>query len=140
MSARMSCESPPPTVIGRHTFPGKPIAVGEARTWAEQVLREHGFDDLEDTILLVSEIVTNAVVHTFSYGRSIDILIGVTDEAIIVEVLDDGSSSAPRLKRPKSTTIHGRGLTLVEALASKWGTDLHGDGGRSVWFEMSRHG
>lgn len=91
--------------------------------------------------LLVSELVTNAVVHARS-----DVVLNVTasSDGIRVEVRD-ASASPPVPKAP--TTLdqrgdvievgdHGRGLQLVSALATQWGTQRQGTG-KSVWFEVT---
>jgi anti-sigma regulatory factor (Ser/Thr protein kinase) len=103
-------------------------------------LGEWGIDgDAEDvSLLLVSELVTNAVLHSRPPLR----LLAVCDGACLrVEVHDGDRASAPTLRRTHDELAEGdsapggRGLKLVEALASRWGSREY-DGGKLVWFEL----
>ena len=81
-----------------------------------------------DAILLVSEMVTNAIVH----GRApIQLRLRQAREHLLVEV-DDTATAVPRKLRPTSSDIHGRGLQLVAMMADEWGTRPIHDG-KSVW-------
>ncbi|MFB7170124.1 ATP-binding protein [Streptomyces sp. NPDC056254] len=84
--------------------------------------------------LLITEIVTNALVHT---DRGAEVSASLTAARLRVEVRDH----AARRPRPYVPTAddgtHGRGLALVEALADDWGVDaLALGGGKVVWFEL----
>jgi anti-sigma regulatory factor (Ser/Thr protein kinase) len=82
--------------------------------------------------LLVSELVTNAVVHT---GSECSLTAWYDQvEGLRVEVRDGDSHRARLLTGPDSDT-GGRGLLLVDRLASRWGTDML-DTGKVVWFEL----
>jgi len=83
--------------------------------------------------LLVSELVTNALLHARS---EVVVSVSVTAQAVRIEVWDT-SRAAPvsRHYAPEATT--GRGLVLVEALADAWGTDV-GPRGKTVWFELAQ--
>jgi anti-sigma regulatory factor (Ser/Thr protein kinase) len=123
-------------------FPGTTEAVGHARRFVAGVL---GGDcpGLDDVLLMVSELATNAVRHTASGapGGWFDLTVSVSAAAgvIRVTVTDCGSASEPCM-RPGGAhpgeLDGGRGLSLVNALADKWGYtgDQHG---RVVWFELS---
>ena len=82
--------------------------------------------------LLVSEIVTNAVVHG---GSSIHLDVDVlTASSVRVEVFD-GSLDLPEMQTLPPESESGRGLQLVEALANEWGARERVDG-KVVWFEL----
>ncbi|MFR9794892.1 ATP-binding protein [Streptomyces sp. MS06] len=87
-----------------------------------------------DAVLLVSELVTNAVVHTFSAR----ILCGVAllpDGSLRVEVHDDDPATRrPAPGRPCPDDESGRGLCIVRELADSWGTGQSTrTGGNAVW-------
>jgi DNA-binding response OmpR family regulator/serine phosphatase RsbU (regulator of sigma subunit)/anti-sigma regulatory factor (Ser/Thr protein kinase) len=82
----------------------------------------------DDVVLLVSELVTNAVVH----GRApIELRLRHTGTHVLIEVCD-GATFLPRKLRPTADDEHGRGLQLVARVADRWGTRPTVDG-KSVW-------
>ncbi len=87
-----------------------------------------------DIALLASELATNAISHAES---RFTVIIRYTGSVVRVEV-GDGSRELPVLRAPGSESVHGRGLVLVEALASAWGVIPTVDGKRT-WFEVPAH-
>lgn len=85
----------------------------------------------DDALLLTSELVTNAVLH----GRS-EVSLEVEGGAVMrVSVVDENSRHpAPVSEDPDA--LDGRGLALVEALASRWGVQDRALG-KAVWFELA---
>ncbi|WP_283139710.1 ATP-binding protein [Rhizohabitans arisaemae] len=88
-----------------------------ARAFARQFLLDHPF--VADTELVLSELVTNAVVH----GSGVDVAISLVHkgDSIRVEVSDHGSDSSPIRRDPSPDADGGRGLLLVDSIASRWG-------------------
>jgi two-component sensor histidine kinase len=86
----------------------------------------------DDVKLLVSELVTNCVVHAgLAAGQEIDMHLAETGSALRVEVCDEGRGFADALRGRDS---NGFGLYLVEQLADRWGVER---GARTcVWFEV----
>lgn len=82
--------------------------------------------------LLVSELVTNAIVH----GQS-DVRLRVTmlESTIRVEV-NDHSADVPQLVASSPSEPGGYGLPLVNSLADEWGYELVDGDGKRVWFEL----
>ncbi|MEA2178700.1 MAG: serine/threonine-protein kinase RsbW [Solirubrobacteraceae bacterium] len=104
-----------------------------ART-AVKALKDHlDTDVLADTVLLVSELVSNSV----KYGAGIVGLRVRTrgTRQVIVEVLDEGDGFEKRFRRTSRFEAGGFGLRLVDRIASSWG--VH-DGAAHVWFEIDR--
>jgi PAS domain S-box-containing protein len=98
-----------------------------------RVLTEEGREDLvEPAQLLVSEVVTNALVHSPS---PIDIAMQATADGLLVEVAD-GSPHIPQPRHYAATASTGRGLALLERTADAWGV-VPGLRGKTVWFQLS---
>ena len=115
-------------------LPADPESAREARRFvAEFAARMSRPEVVETAQLLVSELVTNAVAHA---GTRVEVECARTDEGLRVSVCD-GSSLLPVPGRPGAWDERGRGLLLVDTLASRWGTDRHPDHGKAVWFELS---
>jgi len=89
-----------------------------------------GFEDT--AALLTSELVTNALLHARSAPELRVILVA---GRLRVSVSDD-TPLPPTPKRYGTDAATGRGLLLVETMASAWGTDVSGDG-KVVWFELA---
>ncbi|EPJ34521.1 hypothetical protein STAFG_8424 [Streptomyces afghaniensis 772] len=94
-------------------------------------------EELTDTaILLVSELVANAVKHTNS--RVIRVVVTRPDERFVRIGVVDKARILPELAKPSDDLLtNGRGLLLVDALAERWGTDLY-RWGKQVWAEVFR--
>ena len=104
----------------------------DARRFVSQVLREWGRADLEaPAALLVSELVTNVVLHA---GTSARLVLRRVGGGVRAEV-HDGDPSLPMMKSYGTEATTGRGLTLVEMLAASWGSERQ-DSGKVVWFEL----
>jgi PAS domain S-box-containing protein len=155
------------------SFPAEPIRVSEARQSAQQTLQVWGVDpeQVKLACLLVSEVVTNAVLHAaatssprreFAFetagaaapaaamlaasweDRLDDMLRPAAKEvtlrlrrggsAIWVEVFDP-DLRLPRIRSAGETDEGGRGLYLVDQLATRWGSRPTRDG-KAVWFEI----
>jgi anti-sigma regulatory factor (Ser/Thr protein kinase) len=85
----------------------------------------------EITELLADELVANVVRHV---GQPMTVRAIRTGERVRVEV-DDPSPDPPVLEHPDAETVRGRGVLLLDALASRWGTETRPDG-KTVWFEL----
>lgn len=108
-------------------------SVPTARRFVREALRGCNVD-IDTAMLLVSEVVTNAVLHARS-----DILLSVHDpapgaERVRIEV-HDGSPVTPRRHTYTALSATGRGLRLLEQLAEDWGVESQVDG-KSVWFDV----
>ncbi|KAB2342129.1 ATP-binding SpoIIE family protein phosphatase [Actinomadura rudentiformis] len=104
--------------------------VPRARAQATAKLLDWGLRELVDTVeLLVSELVTNALLHgAGAIGMRL-----IKGSTLLCEVNDDGHE-LPRLCQADANDESGRGLQLVSHLAERWGT-RRTDLGKVVWFE-----
>ncbi|WP_170219409.1 ATP-binding protein [Nocardioides litoris] len=119
--------------------PGEPRAVGGARRTVRGRLEEWGVDDdtVDTAVLCLSELVTNAVVHT---GAPAEVRAVLEDDVLTVLVRDRGNHRGTRPLdagglHDDPLRVHGRGLQLVAALAARWGSDLDA-AGATVWFVL----
>jgi PAS domain S-box-containing protein len=120
----------------RRQFPPEPASVRAARRMIRDSLLAAGRDDLVETAeLLVSEIVTNALVHA---GTPIEVAFSFVDGGLRVEVAD-GSPHAPAARGYGPSAGTGRGLMLLEELVDDWGVVAEGPG-KTVWFQIARSG
>jgi anti-sigma regulatory factor (Ser/Thr protein kinase) len=90
--------------------------------------------DVADTAsLCLSELVTNAVIHS---GTAPRVTARLDDERLLVLVQDRGHRGAARRSSDhEPTDISGRGLLLVEAMSTAWSAE-HSADGTTVWFEL----
>lgn len=94
-------------------------------------------EELATLTLLVSELVSNAVLHSDAPSASgIVLQAQLLDEgAVRVEVIDRGSGFTVTPRDPMQA-IGGFGLYLVDQQATRWGVDC--EGGTRVWFELAK--
>jgi len=114
-------------------FPLTAASVGQARRFVRIALDTSTRQVLDEIELMVSELVTNAMLHAESPPR-VDIVLGRA--AYRVEIYDD-DPSLPQLRDASPDALGGRGIFLVDRLASRWGAEPHGRG-KVVWFERDR--
>ncbi|WP_457461535.1 ATP-binding protein [Streptomyces sp. TE5632] len=116
-------------------LPSRPESAATARRLTQIVLlRQWGLTaaTTEDAVLLVSELVGNAVRHTGA--RVFGLRLRRRPRWIRVEVRDP-SRGLPCLMPVQELDVSGRGLFLVDTLADRWGVDLL-PRGKTTWFEM----
>ena len=108
----------------------------EAPAQAREFLRgatcaEHHSEVLDDAVLMVSELVTNSVLHG---GPPVVVAVDCTEDSLQVRVRD-GSSELPAPRDAEQTDESGRGLALVAEMSADWGDDPVTDG-KNVWFVL----
>ncbi|WP_131746216.1 ATP-binding protein [Frankia sp. Cppng1_Ct_nod] len=113
-------------------MPSEPLSVSRTRQALSALLKRERLEDLcDDATLLVSEIVTNALMHADG-----DLLLRARiDGRRLYVSVDDGGGNPPRSHRDDDDE-GGRGLILLDALADAWGVEALPEGKR-VWFELS---
>jgi sigma-B regulation protein RsbU (phosphoserine phosphatase) len=119
----------------RIELPGDPGSPAAARRVLGARLRDAGLDELSyDALLLASELCENAVLHA---GTGFELAFTIDGGSVTVSVTDHGST-AMELRRAVPSAredTHNRGLQLVDALATAWGS-RHDGRGHQVWFTL----
>lgn len=109
-----------------------PASAGLARRFVARTLAGWGRDDVSDDVtLLVSELVTNAVLH----ARSDLLLVVVSERGRLRVEVQDASPAAPVPRAAAADAMTGRGMALVENLSAEWGV-RRTSGGKGVWFTL----
>ena len=127
-------------VLATACFPGRAAEVSSAREFARGVLGP-GCPHLDDVLVMVSEIASNAICHTASArdGGWFDLTVSVSGSTVRVAIADRGGPTVPCLPPGDDgceAALSGRGLRIVDALADRWG-HAGDELGRVVWFEIS---
>ena len=107
-----------------------------ARRFVTDALHDWGYGPLvSDAALLTSELVTNAVEHA-----SEPLALEVVDlrDGVLVTVEDAGQAPLPAAQLPNPSAEGGRGLALVESIATSWGARTIPGDGKLVWFRLTR--
>lgn len=113
-------------------LPAELVSGRKARLFLSDRLSEWQLDGVMDTaLLLTTELVTNAVIHA---GSAVRVTVRRGLGHLRVEVADTGGG-ALHLREPGGDATTGRGLQLIEALATAWGTSAY-ETGKLVWFEL----
>ncbi|MFE7861147.1 SpoIIE family protein phosphatase [Streptomyces sp. NPDC057403] len=114
----------------------EPERVAVARQHLRELLHDwRSQDQIDSAVLLLSEMLTNVLVHTDADALLLAEVRGeVGSRRIRVEV-NDTSDDLPHKRRPGELASSGRGLVLMELLAQAWGVDPRGEG-KSIWFEL----
>lgn len=115
------------------TFEPSPESPRLARRFVGDALDDLGAPGaFESAVLLVSELVTNAVLHA---RTDVEVVVATTDDESIRVSVVDRSPAMPAQRSFSATAGSGRGLHLVESMASRWGVTSKDDG-KEVWFEI----
>jgi serine phosphatase RsbU (regulator of sigma subunit) len=155
--------SPQDLAWAERSFPAEPIMVSEARRFAAATFASWNMepDQADLACLLVSETVTNAVLHAsvtpapagrrdeFEVNpgphpaqahrpREFTLRLRRGAEVVWAEVFDP-DLRLPRLRSARATDEGGRGLYLIEQLATRWGSRPTAEG-KAVWFELPLDG
>ncbi|MBT1099583.1 ATP-binding protein [Streptomyces anulatus] len=128
-------------------IPHGPAGVGQARHRMREQLRGNGVSDavVDDAVLILSELLSNACRHGRPLGRHTDVGDGDiraawrvdTGGALTVEVTDGGGPTRPVPATPSVTARGGRGLNIISALAQEWGVRDDSSGEVTVWALVS---
>ena len=133
LNARQRSTKTTVSVSAAKDFASRPESVSEVRAFARDALA--GLDlAVDDVVLCVSELVTNAIRHSTPHEGTFHLDILVDRDKLRIECHDSGAKR-PTLLAASGADEGGRGLLLVQALTSRWGVGLR-PAGKCVWFEI----
>ena len=114
-------------------FGAQRSSVGAVRRFVRGALSDFETEAIEDAELLVSEVAANVVDHA---RTDYDVRVVTDGHWVRIEVAD-GSSIIPAVQDLAHDAERGRGLRLIEHIATAWGVDVRADG-KAVWFELGQ--
>ncbi|MGX7825047.1 ATP-binding protein [Actinokineospora sp. 24-640] len=116
----------------------QPGAAASARYFTAAILESWCVDEetVQDVLLAVSELVSNAVEHGAGEVVLELELVSQVDRCLRVQVSDQGLGANPVLVPLSPNTPRSRGLAIVAAVSTAWG-HRGGDGGLAVWAEFA---
>ena len=118
--------------------PCSPACLAELRHWAVSWLQRHAVSIREpnDVVLALTELVTNSIQHT---SGPVDVSLS-WDGLRLRAGVTDCSSALPHWPPAERRVEGGRGLLILDQLASRWGLTEHAPGGKTVWCEFMAAG
>ncbi|MER5731024.1 SpoIIE family protein phosphatase [Streptomyces sp. NPDC002138] len=115
----------------------EPERIAGARQQIRELLHDWADEDqLDSAVLMVSEMVTNVLMHTDGDAVLVAEAVGELGERRLRVEVSDSSDELPHKRHPGEMASSGRGVLLMEMLADNWGVDPRGDG-KSIWFELN---
>ncbi|MFD9084496.1 SpoIIE family protein phosphatase [Streptomyces erythrochromogenes] len=114
----------------------EPERIAGARRQVRELLHDWADEEqLDAVVLMVSEMVTNVLVHTDGDALLVAEAVGELGERRLRVEVADSSDELPHKRHPGEMASSGRGVLLMEMLADAWGVDPRGEG-KSIWFEL----
>lgn len=115
-------------------FPADADQVACARALVQDRLADHPAREI--AVLLANELATNAVRHSRSDFFALVINLITTDH-VHITVVDEGRAGIPHLHTTSADAESGRGMSIVDLLATRWGITRRPGVGTAVWFECA---
>lgn len=111
----------------------EPESVPAARRFVTDALAGWPAESLHEVALMVSEVATNCVMHA---RTEFTLVLVRTGRVVQIELTDDGDG-LPEVATPDETDPHGRGLRIVDQLATAWGVEsARRSSGKTLWFSL----
>ncbi|MEV4998404.1 ATP-binding protein [Streptomyces niveus] len=127
-------ETNPPSAQRERFYRRERRSVPAARQFVREAAIDWALcDRMDDVLLCVSELATNALVHGVPPGRGYRLQLQLLADGVFRIEVHDSGDGRPNVREPCGES--GRGLMLVAALADKWGVGRR-DPGKVVWCEF----
>ncbi len=122
-------------IVDRRSFAPNAFVLTGVRRWVREVLSTWRVTStvIDDVVLLVSELATNAVQHA---GTVFEVALTLPPGRVRASVADD-NPSLPQPRSPRPSAVSGRGLKMVRSLSVGWGAEPVSGDGKVVWFEVT---
>jgi len=120
--------------LGQWKFPAVAVSVRAARQAVADILTPHNFSCADDAVLVVSELVTNSVVHAAS---GVTVTVELWQQAFRL-VVDDVHPDVPEISEPGESDDSGRGLGIVDSVSLAWGSETI-ESGKRLWAAFATH-
>jgi anti-sigma regulatory factor (Ser/Thr protein kinase) len=128
-------DQPSTTASYQRSFPAAAPSAAAIREFVRQVLRQvSDRTDMDAAVLLVSELVNNAILHAGS--SDVDVQVDIGGDSVVVAV-GDRDPAPPVMRQTASTGPGGRGLAIVARCSEQWGVSAQAGGGKRVWFRLN---
>ena len=123
--------APPSALVAAFDVPGDPAAVSDARRNLQRTLEgwDVDADRVDSAVLCLSELVTNALMHT---QGACAVRVMLDDGVLTLGVRDNGTGNRSADAPDELLRVHGRGLQIVGAVASRWTSEVDSVGS-TVW-------
>ena len=116
-------------VVHAHTtLRSSVLSPARARAFTRDAVAQ-SLADVDDLTLVVSELVTNALLHARP-----PVIVNIQEHRVDVLVtVSDASAVLPVALPSEATALNGRGVFIVDQVSSEWGANPRVDGGKTVW-------
>ena len=126
-------QAPPPLRSPPSTFPAHPASAAAVRRMVEGALGPQvPADVLADAVLVASELASNVILHA---RTDLTFRVAWDGQTVILEAADRVPGALPAVAAPPPHQPSGRGLWMIDQLASRWGCTPH-PAGKRVWVEL----
>lgn len=124
--------------LGMTAIAGGVEAPARARRWVRSCLASEPTGASEsDVVLIVSELVTNSVLHAHAdSSESLTVAVARLEDGLRIAVTDHGSATVPHLREVDDGRPGGAGLRIIDRLCLSWGVIRNGTAGTEVWCEI----
>jgi anti-sigma regulatory factor (Ser/Thr protein kinase) len=118
----------------RLTHPLPKTYLGDLRRWARSWMERHPSNaDPDSVVLALTEMVSNSVRHG---AGPVDVELSADGRSLLLKVSDRSDDLPRQIRGDHSWSLGGRGVIVVDALASRWGVQYRTDVGKTVWCEF----
>ncbi len=119
----------------RLTMPPDAGSLAELRRWVRSWMEQHPTDGVDPDIVVLSmtELVTNSIKHG---SGPVEVELRCHSDTLVL-VVSDCSEQLPHRPDTSAETETGRGIQIMESLATRWGVQPEPGGGKAVWCEFA---